>query len=91
MPNFKEETRKAVSKHEVTKVHGQPTHQDLNLLKDELLWVASSFYSELGGGAHSHAGLLLSEVDYDAIVPETLFVFPTNPGVYPEGVIPAAQ
>jgi hypothetical protein len=72
-------------------VHGQPTNQDLDLLEDELLWVASSYYSELGGGAHGHASSLLNAVDYKAIAPETPFVVPANPGVYPAGVIPAAQ
>ncbi len=45
----------------------------------------------MGGGAHGHAGLLLSVVDYDAMAPGTPFVFPENPGVYPAGVTPAAQ
>jgi hypothetical protein len=58
MPNHEEETQKAVAECKVTKVHGQPTNQDLNLLEDELLRVASSFYSKLGGGAHGQAGLL---------------------------------
>ena len=49
---------------EATKVHGQPTNQDLNLLEDELLWISSLIYSKLGGGAHGHAGLLLSDVNY---------------------------
>jgi hypothetical protein len=91
MPNQEEETRKDVSEREVTKVHGQPTNQDLDLLEDELLRIASSFYSELGGGAHGHAGLLLSDVDYAAMAPGTPFVVPPNPGVYPAGAIPAAQ
>ena len=91
MPNQEEETRKDISEREVTKVHGQPTNQDLDLLKDELLRIASSFYSELGGGAHGHAGLLLSDVDYAAMAPGTPFVVPPNPGVYPAGAIPAAQ
>jgi hypothetical protein len=91
MPNQEEETRKAVAKHEVMKDHRQLTNQDLDHLEDELLRVASSFYSKLGGGAHGHAGLLLSVVDYDAMAPGTLVVFPENPGVYPAGVILAAQ
>ncbi len=72
-------------------MHGQPLNQDLNLLEDELLRIASSYYSELGGGAHKHASLLLSAVDYKAMAPGTLFIVPANLGVYPAGVIPAAQ
>ena len=91
MLNQEEETRKDVVEREVTKVHGQPTNQDLDLLEDELLRIASSFYSELGGGAQGHAGLLLSDVDYAAMAPGTPFVVPPNPGVYPAGAIPVAQ
>ena len=91
MPNHEEETRKDVVERAVTKVHGQPTNQDLDLLEDELLRIASSIYSELGGGAHGHAGLLLSDVDYAAMAPGTPFVIPPNPGLYPAGPIPAAQ
>ena len=90
MPNYKEESCKTVAKREVTKVHGQPTNQDLNILEDELLWIAS-IYSKLGGGSHGHAGLLLSEADYEEMAPGTPFVFPINPGIYPTGIIPAAQ
>ena len=57
-----------MAEREVLKVHGQPTNQDLDLLEDELLRIASSIYSELGGGANGHAGLLLSDVDYEAIL-----------------------
>ena len=92
MPNQEEDTQKAVAEREVTKLHGQPTNQDLDLLEEELLRIASLIYSELGGGAHGHAGLLLSGVDYhDAMAPGTPFVFPVNPDVYPAGVIPVAQ
>lgn len=60
-------------------------------MEDELLRIASLYYSELGGGTHGHAGLLLSAVDYETMAPRTPFVIPANPGVYPVGVIPAAQ
>ncbi len=43
MPNQEEETRKDVAEREVTKVHGQPTNQDIDLLEDELLRVASLY------------------------------------------------
>ncbi len=60
-------------------MHGQPTNQDINLLEDELLQVASLYYSEFGGGAHGHAGLLLSlsAVEYKAMAPGTPIVVPT--------------
>ena len=91
MPNQEEETQKAVAEREVTNVQGQPTKQNLDLLEDDFLCIASLFYSKLGGGAHGHAGLLLNAVDYDAMAPGTPFVIPANPGIAPAGVIPAAQ
>ena len=72
-------------------MHGQPENQDLDLLEDEFLQIASSIYSTLGGGAHGHAGLLLSDVNCAAMAPGTPFIFQANPGVYPQGVIPVAQ
>jgi hypothetical protein len=75
----------------VTKIHSQPTNQDIDILDDELTAIASSFPSELGGGLHGHAGLVKSDADYKILAPGTPFVVPANPGVYPLGVIPAAQ
>ncbi len=83
--------RKAVAECTVTKIHGQPTNQDINRLDDELTAIASSFPSKLGGGLHGHTGLVKSIADYDAFVPGTPFVPPPNPGHYPQGNIPAAQ
>ncbi len=75
----------------MTKIHSQPTNQDIDILDDELTAIASSFPSELGGGLHGHAGLVKSDADYKILAPGTPFVVPANPGVYPLGVIPAAQ
>ncbi len=83
--------RKAVAECTVTKIHGQPTNQDINRLDNELTAIASSFPSKLGGGLHGHTGLVKSITDYDAFVPGTPFVPPPNPGHYPQGNIPAAQ
>jgi len=35
--------------------------------------------------------LLKSAADYELLAPGTPFVFPPNPGVYPQGNFPAAQ
>ena len=91
MTNPEQETRKAVAECTVTKIHGQPTNQDIDILDDELTAIASSFPSELGGGLHGHAGLVKNEADYELFAPGTPFVVPANPGVYPLGNIPAAQ
>jgi len=91
MTNPEQETRKLVAECTVTKIHGQPTNQDIDILDDELTAIASSFPSELGGGLHGHAGLVKNDADYEIFAPGTPFVVPANPGVYPLGNIPAAQ
>ena len=58
MTNPEQETRKAVAEYTVTKIQGQPTNRDIDRLEDELIAIASSFHSELGGGLHGHAGLV---------------------------------
>ena len=85
------ETRKAVAESTVTVIIGQPTNQDLNCLEDELMEIASNFHSNLGGGLHGHAGLVQSAAEYELMAPGTPFLFPANPGFYPQGNIPAAQ
>jgi hypothetical protein len=91
MTNLEQETRKAIAECTVTKIHGQPTNQDINHLDNELTAIASSFPSELGGGIHGHAGLVKNVADYKLFAPGTPFIVPANPGVYPLGNIPAAQ
>ncbi len=91
MPNTEQETRAAIAEFTVTKVLGQPTTQDIDLLEDELTAIASSFPTSLGGGMHGHAGLLKSALEYDQLAPGTPFIAPANPGIYPAGNIPAAQ
>ena len=91
MTNPEHETRKAIAESTVTKIHGQPTNRDIDRLEDELIAIASNHHSELGGGLHGHAGLVKTVADYELMAPGTPFIFPANPGVYPQGPIPAAQ
>lgn len=86
MTNPEVETRKAIAESTITKILGQPTNNDLDLLEEELTAIASSFYSELGGGNHGHAGLLKSADEYELMAPGTPFIIPPNPGVYPANV-----
>jgi hypothetical protein len=72
-------------------VRGQPTNLDIDRLEEELIAVASSIPTSLGGGTNGHAGMLLSDVDYTSLAPGTLFVNPANPGVYPIGVTNAKR
>jgi hypothetical protein len=78
--------RKAVAKCAMTKIHGQPTNQDINFLDNELTAISLSFPSGLGGGLHGHAGLVTSDADYAIFAPGTPFIVPANPGSYPPGV-----
>ena len=91
MTNTEQETQKAVAEFNMTKVLGQPTNQDIDLLVNELTAIASSFPTSLGGGLHGHAGLVKSVADYKLMAPGTPFIVPANPGIYPAGNILVAQ
>jgi len=60
------EIQKTVANFTVTEVHGQPSNLNIDCLKEELIAVASSIPTALGGGGNGHAVLLLTDVDYDA-------------------------
>jgi hypothetical protein len=70
-------------------VNGQPTSNNLDLLEEELIAIAASIPTVLGGRLNGHAGMLLSDVDYATMAPGTPFVAPLNSGVYPIGVTAA--
>jgi hypothetical protein len=73
MTNLEQEMRKAIAKCTVSKIHGQPTNQDINYLDDELTAIVSSFPSKLGGGIHGHAGLVKNVADCKLFAPGTPF------------------
>jgi len=83
------EIQKAVAERTVTKVNCQPTSNNLDLLEEELIAIASSIPAVLEGELNGHAGMLLSNVDYATMAPGTPFVAPLNPGVYLIGVTAA--
>ena len=58
------ETREELRKESVTKIFGQPTDQDITLLEKELIAIAASIPTSLGGGAHGHAGLIVEATKY---------------------------
>jgi hypothetical protein len=91
MTNLEKEAQKAIAECTVTKIHKQPTNQDIDHLDDELTAIVSSFPSKLGGGIHGHAGLVKNVADYKLFAPGTSFIVPANSGVYPLGNIPKAQ
>ena len=71
-------------------MNGQPTSHDVDLL-EELIAIAASIPTTLGGGLNGHAGMLLSDVDYATMAVGTPFVAPINPGVYPVLGVTAAN
>ena len=86
MAKLQAETRKAVAEQAVTKVHGQPSNTDIDLLEEELIAIAATVATALGGGNNGHAGMILADAEYAALAPGTPFIQPANPGIYPDGV-----
>ena len=82
--------REEVRKETATKIHGQPTDHDVTLLEKELIAIAATIPSTLGGGNHGHAGLIVEPAKYLTMTGGTAFTQPGNPGIYPAGLAPNA-
>jgi hypothetical protein len=52
-------------------------------LEKELITIAASIPSTLGGGNHGHAGVIAETAKYSLMTGRTVFVNPANSGVYP--------
>ena len=63
----------------LTKIHGEPTYENLHTLKNQLKSNAQSLVSNLGGGAHGHLGLVLTSTEY-ALVSAVQYESPVHPG-----------
>jgi hypothetical protein len=83
---LRSDTREELRKESVTKIHGQPKENDLTTLEKELLAIAASIPSTLGGGNHGHAGVIAEPAKYSLMTGGIAFVNPANPGVYPAGL-----
>ena len=90
MVQVRTEVQKKVAEQTVTKIVGQPTIQSIDLLEEELIAIAASIATPLGGGDNGHAAMLMENDEYMAefAVPQPGFVPPVNPGVYPVGPFP---
>ena len=76
-----------LDKYKITKIDGQPTDEDLNLLIKELTNAAGSVATTNGGGEHGHVGIIVEEAEYITFSNGgERFVVPTNPGAYPATV-----
>jgi hypothetical protein len=80
------ETCKETRKELATKIHGQPTNQNLTLLEKELISIAGNVSTALGGGNHRHAGIIVEPTKYLVMMGGTIFVNPVHPGIYPAGL-----
>ena len=72
----------------LTRIHGQPGHPSLKIIKDEIKANISSVTSDLGGGASGNLWLILTQPEY-AFVSATNYVRPVHQG--PLVIPPAAS
>ena len=78
--------REELRKETATKIHGQPTDHDVTLLEKELIAIAATIPTTLGGGNHGHAGLIVGPTKYLTMTGGTAFAPPGNSGIYPAGL-----
>ena len=81
------DVKQGLEKYEITKIDGQPTDDNLNLLMKELINAAGSVAIRNGGGEHGHVGMVINEAEYITFSNGgARFLVPTNPGPYPTTV-----
>ena len=80
------DTREELRKESATKIFGQPKDADITTLEKELIAIAASIPTTLGGGNHGHAGIIVEPAKYLVMTAGTAFTPPANPGVYPAGL-----
>ena len=70
----------------LTPICGKPTVEMLHKLWNEIKANTKYVYSNLGGGAHGHLGLVLTEAQY-TLISSTNFFYPTHLGplIIPDG------
>ena len=83
---LRSDTREELRKETATKIFGQLKDADLTTLKKELIAIAASIPTTLGGGNHGHAEIIVEPAKYLIMTGGTAFVPPANTGVYPAGL-----
>ena len=63
----------------LTPIRGKPTFETLHKIRNEIKENTKTVYSNIGGGAHGHIGLVPTEAKYAIIYPTT-FVYLTHLG-----------
>ena len=81
---IKQDVTDSLRDYEFTKIDGQPTDEDVNLLIKELTLAAASIPTTNGGGQHGHVGLIIDESEYITFSHNgERFLDPKNPGAIP--------
>ncbi len=80
------DTREDLHQDRITKIYGQPMDHDVTLLEKELIAMAATIPTTLGGGNHGHAGIIVKPMKYLTMTGGTSFDLPFNPGNYPAGL-----
>jgi hypothetical protein len=78
--------REELRKETATKIHGQSMDHNVTLLEKELIAIAATIPTTLGGGTHGHSGLIVEPARYLIMTGRTAFTQPGNPGIYPAGL-----
>ena len=58
------DTREELRKEEIMKIFCQPTEHDITKMEKELTAIAAATPSNLGGGNHGHAGIIVEDAKY---------------------------
>ena len=64
----------------VTAIEGQVTKEDYATLISELMQIAYTILTSLGGGENGHSGLIILDLEYQSITHGKQFNRPKNPG-----------
>ena len=84
---IRHDVEQGLEKYEITKIDGQPTDEDLNLLMKELINAAGSVAIQNGGKEHGHVGMVIDKAEYITFSNNgERFLVRTNPGPYPATV-----
>jgi hypothetical protein len=74
--------REEVRKETVTKFHGQPTNQNITILKKELIAILANIPTTLRGGNYGHVGIIVEQARY-LLMMGVIFTNSANSGTYP--------
>ncbi len=75
--------RDEIKKETVTKIHGQPTSQDLTILEKEIIAILANIPTTLGVRNYGHVGKVMEPTEYSTMSGGINFANPVNPGFYP--------